>query len=44
MLEIGVAILVSAIMMTLITDTLSDTAKLIRATQRREKIRVAEKH
>ncbi len=44
MLEIGVAILVSAIMMTLITDTLSSTTKLIRASQRRSKIQVAEKH
>lgn len=43
MLELGVAILVLAVMMTLVTDALSGTAKMLRATQRREKIRVAEK-
>src|SRR5690606_23050301 len=43
MLEFGVAILVLAVMMTLVTDALSGTAKMLRATQRREKIRVAEK-
>lgn len=44
MLEIGVTIIVLAVVTTLVTDTLSGAAKMVRATQRREKIRVAERH
>ncbi len=44
MLEIGVIILASAIVMTLLTDALSGARKLIRATRPRERIQVAEHH
>lgn len=44
MLEVGVAILVLAVVATLVTDTLSNAGKMVGAMQRREKIRVADKH
>lgn len=44
MIELGVAMLVGAVAMTLVSDTIADTTKLIRATQRRPKIRVADHH
>jgi hypothetical protein len=44
MLELGAAILVLAIVMTFITDLISDTAKLFGLFRRREKIRVATHH
>lgn len=44
MLEFGLVLLVSAIMMTLVTDTMSGAAKMLRATRRREKNQVAQEH
>lgn len=44
MLELGAAILVLAIALSFISDATSSTVKLVRATTRRGKIHVAEKH
>ncbi|HRE44578.1 MAG TPA: hypothetical protein PKY87_11490 [Terricaulis sp.] len=44
MLELGVVILASAIVMTLLTDAVSGAGKMLRAARPRDKIQVAEHH
>ena len=44
MLELGATIIVLAIALSFFSDATSNTVKLVRATARRSKVRVAAKH
>lgn len=44
MLELAAIVAVSAVALTFVTDVTSDTMKMVRASRRRGKIRVAETH
>jgi hypothetical protein len=44
MLELAAMMVVSAVALSFVTDTTSGAMKLVRATRRRDKIRVADHH
>lgn len=44
MIELAAMMVVSAVALTFLTDATTGTMKLVRATRRRDKIRVAEHH